>query len=58
MEGVMPSYKEVYEDVQKKAKQSKSTCIFIKSSLWASTRQCLSFDHPDNFQPGTLTSFQ
>lgn len=41
--------KGVYEGVQKKAEQSKSTCFFTKSSLWPSIRHCVSFDHPDIF---------
>jgi hypothetical protein len=42
-------HKEVYEGMQKEAEQSKSTCIFIKSSLWLSIRHCVSFGHSDSF---------
>jgi hypothetical protein len=36
MEAVMPPYKEVYKDMQKKAKQSKITSFFTTASVFLS----------------------
>jgi hypothetical protein len=45
----MASHSEMYEAMQKKVKQSKISSFFSKSA---------SFDHCDNFQPGTLMTNQ
>jgi hypothetical protein len=58
MKAVMAPYKEVYEDMQKKAKQPNITSFFTKSSVSRSVMYSMPFDHPDNFQPGTPTSSQ
>jgi hypothetical protein len=48
--GTLQPYKEVYKGMLKEAKQLKSTASFITPSIL--------FEHADNIQPGTLTSFQ
>jgi hypothetical protein len=54
-------YKEAYNDMQKKAKQPKITFFFTKV-FWSSVSpfaiHSTSFEHPDNFRPGTPTSTQ
>jgi hypothetical protein len=58
MEAVMPLYKGVYKDMQKKTNQSKDNVFFTsKFSISPSAMHPTLFDHPDNFQPGTLMSF-
>jgi hypothetical protein len=56
MKVVIAQYKEVYKDMQKKAKLPKITFFFIESSVSPTTMHSMSFDHPDHFQPGTPTS--
>jgi hypothetical protein len=58
MEAVMATYKDVYKDMQKKAKQPKIAAFFTRSSVSPSAMYSVSFSHPDNFQPGTPTSSQ
>jgi len=49
MEAVMAPYKEVYKDMQKKAKKPKNTS---SQSIDSAPAPCiLSFDHHDTFQP-------
>jgi hypothetical protein len=57
MEAVMAPCKDVYKDVQNKAKQPKIT-FFTKSSVSPSAMHFVYFHHPNNFQPGTPTSYQ
>jgi hypothetical protein len=58
MKAVMAPYKVVYKDMQKKAKQLNITSFLTKSSVSPYDVHSMSFDHPDNFQPGTQTSSQ
>jgi hypothetical protein len=58
MEAVMAQNKELYMDMQKKAKQPKITSFFTKSSVSPSAMHCMLFNHPENFQPGMPTSSQ
>jgi hypothetical protein len=44
--------------VKKKAQPPKNTPFFAKSSVSPFTMPSVSFDHPDNLQPGTPTSSQ
>jgi len=54
MKAVMEPYKEVCKDMQRKAKQSKTTSFFSNSPVYPLPL----FDQPDNFQPGKPSSFQ
>lgn len=54
----MAQYKEVYKDMQKKAKQIKIAFLFTKFSVFASAIHYVSLDHHDVFQPETLILFQ
>lgn len=49
MKAVMASHNELYEAMYNKVKQSKISSFFSKSA---------SFDHCDNFQPGTQMLYQ
>jgi hypothetical protein len=44
------TYKCLYRNMQKKAKQSRITSFFIKFCISSPTIQSTSFDHPENFQ--------
>jgi hypothetical protein len=50
---VMASYSEMYKHMQKKAKQSKVTALFMTLS----TLHFMSFDQRHIFRPGTPTPF-
>jgi hypothetical protein len=56
MEAVMVPNKEVLEDKQKVAKQSKIASFFTKCSV--SLHHALYVKHHENFLSGALTSFQ
>jgi hypothetical protein len=53
----MESCKEMYEESQKKAKQSKIMPFFTESYVSPSAVHFTLFDHPNNFQLGTPVSF-
>jgi hypothetical protein len=54
MEAVMAPYKEVYKDMRKQTKHPKIT----SSTVFSYAIHSISFDYPDNLQPGTPTSSQ
>ena len=49
MEGDTIPFKEVYKEIQKKAKQSAITLFFTRVSAFSAMRST-SFDYPDNLQ--------
>jgi hypothetical protein len=53
MEAAIATFKQVYKDTEKKAKQPNITPIFTKSPVSNSAIQCASLDHLDNFCQGT-----
>jgi hypothetical protein len=58
IETVVPPYKEMYKDWQKKAEHLKMAPFFIKYSVSPSAMHSMPSDHHDNFQPGVLSSCQ
>jgi len=52
MEAAIATFKKVYKDMEKKAKQPNITPIFTKSPVSNSAIQSASLDHLDNFWQG------
>jgi hypothetical protein len=56
IEAIVAPYKEVYIRTCRNRKQLKISSFFIKSSVSHSAMYSVLFSHPENFQPGLLSS--
>lgn len=55
---VMTQYRDVYKDMQKKAKLLHITFFRTKCFVFLSAVHCMLFSHPDNFRPQISILFQ